>query len=276
MNLSSVRQKFYQEIQKPDEDIDLARASLYIAQEEYPEIDPEVYIQSLDGMAQELSKRLPANKYPLIIIQNINEYLYDDLGFNGNNSDYYDTQNSFLNKVIERRLGIPISMSLIYLEIARRINFPMVGVGMPGHFLIRPEIEEMEIFVDTFNNGEVIFTQDCQDRLNQIYQKNIVFKPEYLAAVTKKQFLARILDNLKIIYVHQQEIEKALGAVERKLLLFPDAHIELRDRGLLLFQLGYFPQAIRDLETYLKIEPNSEDVSTIRSLLSQLRKNIDN
>ena len=276
MNLSSVRQKFYQEIQKPDEDIDLARASLYIAQEEYPEIDPEVYIQSLDGMAQELSKRLPASTYPLVIIQNINQYLYDDLGFNGNNSDYYDTQNSFLNKVIERRLGIPISLSLIYLEIARRINFPMVGVGMPGHFLIRPEIEEMEIFVDTFNHGEVIFTQDCQDRLNQIYQKNIIFKPEYLAAVTKKQFLARILDNLKIIYVHQQEIEKALGAVERKLLLFPDAHIELRDRGLLLFQLGYFPQAIRDLETYLEVEPNSEDVSTIRSLLSQLRKNIDN
>lgn len=276
MNLSSVRQKFYQETQKPDEDIDLARASLYIAQEEYPEIDPEVYIQSLDGMAQELSKRLPASTYPLVIIQNINQYLYDDLGFNGNNSDYYDTQNSFLNKVIERRLGIPISLSLIYLEIARRINFPMVGVGMPGHFLIRPEIEEMEIFVDTFNHGEVIFTQDCQDRLNQIYQKNIIFKPEYLAAVTKKQFLARILDNLKIIYVHQQEIEKALGAVERKLLLFPDAHIELRDRGLLLFQLGYFPQAIRDLETYLEVEPNSEDVSTIRSLLSQLRKNIDN
>ncbi|KST66511.1 SirB1 family protein [Mastigocoleus testarum] len=276
MNLSSVRQKFYQETQKPDEDIDLARASLYIAQEEYPEIDPEVYIQTLDGMAQELSKRLPENKYPLVIIQNINQYLYDDLGFNGNNSDYYDTQNSFLNKVIERRLGIPISLSLIYLEIARRINFPMVGVGMPGHFLIRPEIEEIEIFVDTFNRGEVIFTQDCQDRLNQIYQKNIVFKPEYLAAVTKKKFLARILDNLKIIYVHQQEIEKALGAVERKLLLFPDAHIELRDRGLLLFQLGYFPQAIRDLETYLEIEPNSEDVSTIRSLLSQLRKNIDN
>ena len=276
MNLSSVRQKFYQETQKPDEDIDLARASLYIAQEEYPQIDPEVYIQSLDGMAQELSKRLPASTYPLVIIQNINQYLYDDLGFNGNNSDYYDTQNSFLNKVIERRLGIPISLSLIYLEIARRINFPMVGVGMPGHFLIRPEIEEMEIFVDTFNHGEVIFTQDCQDRLNQIYQKNIIFKPEYLAAVTKKQFLARILDNLKIIYVHQQEIEKALGAVERKLLLFPDAHIELRDRGLLLFQLGYFPQAIRDLETYLEVEPNSEDVSTIRSLLSQLRKNIDN
>lgn len=276
MNLSSARQDFYQETQKPDEYIDLARAALYIAQEEYPELEPEQYVNTLDEMAEELSMRLPDRKYPLLIIQTINQYIYDELGFNSNNNDYYDTKNSFLNEVIERRVGIPISLSLIYLEIARRIDFPMVGVGMPGHFLIRPDFEEMEIFVDTFNRGEVIFYQDCQDRLSQIYQQNIDFKPEYLTAVSKKEFLARMLNNLKIIYVHQQELEKALGAVERKLLLFPDASIELRDRGLLLFQLGYFSQAIRELENYLEIASDSEDVSTIRSLISQLRKSIDN
>ncbi len=276
MNLSSARQKFYQETQKSDEYIDLARAALYIAQEEYPELEPEIYIKTLDAMAEELSRQLPTNRYPLLMIQKINQYIYEELGFNGNNNDYYDTQNSFLNKVIDRRLGIPISLSLIYLEIARRIDFPMVGVGMPGHFLIRPDVEEMEIFVDTFNHGEVIFSQDCQDRLNQIYQQNINFQPAYLKAVSKKQFLARMLNNLKIIYVHQQELEKALAAVERNLLLFPDASIELRDRGLLLFQLGYFSQAIGVLENYLEIVPDSEDASTIRSLISQLRKSIDN
>ena len=276
MNSSSARQNFYQETQQPDEYINLARAALYIAQEEYPELEPEEYLNVFDRMAEELSARLPANRYPLRIIQKINQYLYDDLGFNGNNNDYYDPRNSFLNQVIDRRVGIPISLSLIYLEIARRIDFPMVGIGMPGHFLIRPDVEEMDIFVDTFNRGEIIFPQDCQDRLNQIYQTNVIFQPEYLAAVSKRQLLARILNNLKIIYVHQQELEKALAAVERKLLLFPDVPIELRDRGLLLFQLGYFSQAIRDLENYLEIVPDSEDVPTIRSLLSQLRKSIDN
>lgn len=276
MNLSSARYNFDRETHKPDEDIDLARAALYIAQEEYPELKPEQYVDTLDRMAEELSSRLPNRKYPLLMVQSLNQYIYDELGFNGNNNDYYDTQNSFINRVIERRVGIPISLSLIYLEIARRIDFPMVGVGMPGHFLIRPDFEEMEIFVDTFNRGEVIFLQDCEERLNQIYQQNIKFRPEYLTAVSKKEFLARMLRNLKIIYVHQQELEKALAAVERMLLLFPDASIELRDRGLLLFQLGYFSQAIKVLENYLEIAPNSEDVSTIRSLLSQLRKSIDN
>ena len=276
MNLSSARQKFYQETQQPDECIDLAKAALYIAQEEYPELEAEEYLNVLDTMADELSARLPDSRYPLRIIQNINQYLYDDVGFNGNSNDYYDPRNSFLNQVIDRRVGIPISLSLIYLEIARRIDFPMVGVGMPGHFLIRPDFAEMEIFVDTFNRGEIIFPQDCQDRLNQIYKQNVSFQPEYLEAVSKKQFLARILNNLKIIYVHQQELEKALSAVERRLLLFPDLPIELRDRGLLFFQLGYFSQAIRDLENYLEIVPDSEDASTIHSLLSQLRKSIDN
>ena len=276
MNLSPARQYFYQEIQQPDECIDLGKAALYIAQEEYPDLEPKEYLNVLDRMAEELSVRLPTSRYPLLIIQNINQYLYDELGFNGNNNDYYDPRNSFLNEVIDRRVGIPISLSLVYLEIARRIDFPMVGIGMPGHFLIRPNFEEMEIFVDTFNRGEIIFPQDCQDRLNQIYKQNVIFQPEYLAAVSKRQFLARILNNLKIIYVHQQELEKALAAVERKLLLFPDVPIELRDRGLLLFQLGYFSQAIRDLENYLEIVPDSQDVSTIRSLLSELRKSIDN
>ena len=276
MNLSSARQNFYQETQKPDECIDLAKAALYIAQEEYPEIDTEKYINILDWMGEELSTRLPATKYPLRIIQNINEYIYDDWGFQGNNNDYYDTRNSFLNQVIDRRVGIPISLSLIYLEVARRIDFPMVGVGMPGHFLIRPDFEDMDIFVDTFNRGEILFSQDCQDRLNQIYQQNVNFKPEYLTTVSKRKFLERILNNLKIIYVHQQDLEKALAAVERKLILFPDSSIEIRDRGLLLFHLGDFSQAIIDLENYLEIVPKSEDVSTIRSLVSQLRKSIDN
>lgn len=230
MNASSARQYFYQEIQQPDEYIDLAKAALYIAQEEYPHLDPAEYLNALDTMAVELQERLPDSQYPLRIIQSINQYLYDDLGFSGNRTDYYDPRNSFLNDVIERRQGIPITLALVYLEVARRVGFPMVGVGMPGHFLIRPDIPEIEIFVDAFNSGEVIFAQDCQERLEQIYQQPVTLQPEFFAVVSHRQFLARMLTNLKYIYLKQQDLAKSLAVVERILLLFPDVGLELRDR----------------------------------------------
>lgn len=222
MNFTSARQYFYQEIQQPDECINLAKAALYIAQEEYPNLDPEEYLNALDTMAMELQERLPSSRYPLRIVQSINQYFYEDLGFNGNQTDYYNPRNSFLNDVIDRRLGIPITLALVYLEVARRIDFPMVGVGMPGHFLIRPDIPEIEIFVDAFNKGEVIFAQDCQKRLEQIYQQPVTLRPEFFAVVSRRQFLARMLTNLKYIYLKQQDLERSLAVVERILLLFPD------------------------------------------------------
>jgi regulator of sirC expression with transglutaminase-like and TPR domain len=270
MIYSSARQYFYQEIQQSDELIDLARAALYIAWEEYPDIDPEEYINALDTMALEIQERLPTPRYPLRVIQTINQYLYEDLGFTGNKQDYYDPGNSFLNQVIDRRLGIPITLALVYMEVAKRLDFPMLGVGMPGHFLIRPDIEEMEIFVDAFNGGEVMFAQDCQERLSQIYQRDVKLQPEFLAVVSNRQFLARMLTNLKYIYLQQQTLEKALAVVERILLLFPSAVLELRDRGLLNYQIGRFTQATEDLQTYLTKVPNAEDAGVIRQLLSRL------
>ncbi|MEM1391754.1 MAG: SirB1 family protein [Cyanobacteria bacterium P01_D01_bin.116] len=273
MNSSSARQFFHHEILAPDEYIDLAKAALYIAQEEYSQLDIEEYLNALDAMATELEERLPIERYPLKIIQCINQYLYDDLNFTGNVQNYYDPRNSFLNDVIERRVGIPITLALLYIEIARRIDFPMIGIGMPGHFLIRPDISEIEIFVDAFNNGEIMFAQDCQERLSQIYQQNITLQPEFLAPVTKKQFLARMLTNLKYIYLKQQQSEKALFCVERILLLFPSAALELRDRGLLSYQVGHFNQAAEDLQAYLNQVPDAQDAPTIRNLLAKLGKN---
>jgi regulator of sirC expression with transglutaminase-like and TPR domain len=270
MHNLSARQNFYQEIQRPDKHIDLARAALYIAQEEYPSLDVEEYLNAFNAMAAELEERLPPQRYPLRIVQSINKYLYEDLGFTGNQKDYYDPRNSFLNDVIDRRLGIPISLALVYVEVARRIDFPMVGIGMPGHFLIRPDIPEMDIYIDAFNHGEIMFPQDCQEKLTQIYQYPVPIRPEFLAEVTKKQFLARMLTNLKYIYLSRQELEKALAVVERILLLFPNSGLELRDRGLLCYQLGRFSQAANDLETYLEITPQAHDAYIIKRLLTKL------
>ncbi len=270
MYFSSARQYFYQEIQQSDEYIDLAKAALYIAQEEYPRLDPQEYLNALDTMAEELRERLPPEHYPLKIIQTINQYLYNDLGFQGNKNNYYDPCNSFLNDVIDRRQGIPISLALVYMEIGKRIDFPMQGIGMPGHFLIRPQVPDMEIFVDAFEQGEVMFYEDCQDKLTKIYQQPVTLKPEFLAPVTKKEFLMRMLTNLKYIYLNQPQLEKALATVERILLLFPEIVLEIRDRGLLSYQTGRFSQAIRDLETYLVKSPQARDADMIRHLLTQM------
>lgn len=272
MDFPRARQYFYQEISQPEEQINLANAALYIAAEEYPTLNPAEYLNALDTMAAEV-QRLPAQKYPLRIIQSINQYLYDDLGFSGNTTDYYDPRNSFLNEVISRRTGIPITLSLVYLEVARRIDFPMVGVGMPGHFLIRPAVAEMEIFVDPFHRGEVLFAEDCQERLTEIYGKPVALQAEFLEVVTPRQFLARMLSNLKFIYLKRQELERALAAVERILLLFPQMTVELRDRGLIYYQLGRWVAASDDFETYLAKVPNAEDAPAIRQLLKQLSRN---
>ncbi len=270
MKFSSARQYFYQEIQQSDEKIDLAKAALYIAQEEYPHLDPKEYLNTLDTMAAQLQERLPASKYPLRIIQSINKYFYDDLGFSGNTSDYYDPGNNFLNDVIQRRLGIPITLSVVYLELAKRVNFPMVGIGMPGHFLIRPDIDDMEIFVDVFNHGEVMFLEDCQQKLNQIYGQSVTLQPEFLEVVSNRKILARILNNLKIIYLNQQDLERSLSVIERILMLFPDLTTELRDRGLLYYRLGYRSAAEQDFTNYLEKAPH-EDTTLIRHLLKQLQ-----
>jgi regulator of sirC expression with transglutaminase-like and TPR domain len=270
MHFSLARQSFYQEIHQQDEQIDLAKAALYIAQEEYPTLDPAEYLNVLDVMASEVAQRLQDRLYPLRIVKSINQYLYEDLGFTGNTRDYYDPCNSFLNDAIDRRTGIPITLALIYLEVARRLDFPMVGIGMPGHFLIRPEFEGAGIFVDAFNRGEVLFQEDCEQRLQQIYGPELSMRPEFLTPVTRKQFLARMLTNLKMIYLNRAESEKCLAAIERILLLFPDASLELRDRGLFYYQNGRWTEARHDLQRYLDQVPQAEDGGVIRQILDRL------
>lgn len=272
MDFSFVRQQFYQEIHQPDEQINLARSALIIAQEEYPDLDVEEYLSALDTMAIEVLERLPDTSYPLRILQTINRYLFDDLRFAGNTEDYYDPRNSFLNDVIDRRRGIPITLSLVYLEIAKRIDFPMIGVGMPGHFLIRPTIGEMEVFVDPFHRGEILFPEDCQERLQQIYGQPVELQPEFLAPVSSRQFLARMLNNLKAIYLGRNEVAKTLAAIERILLLFPDAPMEQRDRGLLYYQMGRWAEASIDLEGYLHQVPAARDRTMIEALLRRMQE----
>lgn len=265
-------QLFNQEIHQAENKINLAKAGLYIAKLNYPNLDIEAYLNDLDMMAEVIKKRLPQSSYPLKIIQTINQYLFQDLGFRGNTEDYYDPQNSYLNRVIDRRLGIPITLAVIYLEIAKRLDFPMVGIGMPGHFLIRPEFEEVGIFVDPFHQGEILFEQDCEERLRQIYQQPLKLESHFLQPVTKHQILSRMLANLKQIYLQSQQGQKAIQILNLILLLLPNHPLELRDRGLLYYQLNQWPEAIQDLEIYLALLPKAQDSEMIRQLIEKISR----
>ena len=270
MEFSLARQQFYQEVRQPDEQVNLEKAALYLAQEEYPDLDVDEYLNALDTMASEIQERLPKEPYPLRILQTINQYLYEDLKFSGNTENYYNPCNSFLNDVIDRRTGIPITLSLVYLAIAKRLGFPMVGIGMPGHFIIRPAVNDMEIFVDPFHQGEILFPQDCEARLSQLYGQPVEMRPEFLDAVTNQQFLARMLTNLKVIYLNQNEIGKCLSTIERILILFPDAPYELRDRGIIYFQTNRWIEARQDFESYLDLIPQAGDRDVIQQLLDRI------
>lgn len=270
MSDAAARERFRQAVEQPDEQINLAAAALYIAQEEYPDLDCAAYLNRLDMMAVELRDRLPPEPYPLKIIQALNHYLFQTQGFAGNTLDYYAPHNSFLNQVLDRRTGIPITLSLVYLELAGRIDFPMAGVSMPGHFLVRPTLGEMAIFVDAFHQGEILFEQDCRDRLQQLYGPGVELQPEHLQPIGPRPFLRRMLTNLKLIYLQRGDVTRSLAAIDRILLVQPDALQEKRDRGLIHYQTGNLTAARADLNAYLEAQPEATDAFEIRQLLSQI------
>ncbi|MGC1309721.1 MAG: tetratricopeptide repeat protein [Phormidesmis sp.] len=273
MRLSPAGQRFYQEVRKADGRINLAAAALYIAQEEYWDMDPKRYLEKLDDMAADVRSRLPKRRYPLKVIETINHYLFQELNFSGNSLDYYNPDNSCLNCVIDRRLGIPITLSLVYLEVAHRIRFPMVGIGMPGHFLIRPVVDEMEIFVDPFNQGEVMFIADCKERFESIqnaHGSQVPWQDEFLSGVLPKPFLARILMNLKRVYLRLEAYDRAIATLDKLLLLSPRQPYEVRDRGLLHYELKNYDLAKQDLEGYLRSHPRAPDGKTIQQILKRI------
>jgi regulator of sirC expression with transglutaminase-like and TPR domain len=266
------RQRLYQELQQAPDQINLARAALYIAQEEYPYLDVASYLTQLDTMAAALRRRLPTQSYPLKIIAAVNQYLFEELEFRGNQADYYNPCNSFLNDVLTRRLGIPISLSLIYLELAGRVGFPMAGVGMPGHFLLRPTLEDMAIFVDPFHRGEILFEQDCRDRCRQLFGEAIQLRPLHLQPISPQAWIVRMLANLKMIYLQQRQMDKTLAAIDRILLICPEAVSEWRDRGLIYYQQGDLKRAHGDLQRYLQNHPEATDGFEIRQVIDQIER----
>ena len=261
-------------VRRPEAEIDLAEAALLIAKEEYRDLQVPHYLARLDEMAVAVRARAGGETDPQSLMCWLSDYLFRDLGFRGNTEDYYDPRNSFLNEVLDRRLGIPITLSTLYIELGRRLGVPIHGVGMPGHFLVKCVTPRAEIVIDPFNQGAVVTSADCQRLLDQISGGKLTFEPRFLANIGTRHILTRMLNNLKAIYVNRQEFGKALGVVERLLLLDPESATEIRDRGLLLFQLKRYPEAMADLQRYLQRAGSAEDAETIREHLGAIRQRV--
>ena len=268
------RLAFAQLVQGPEAAIDLAQVALLIAKEEYPDLDVAVYLARLDAMGEEVQRLADGSLDPHRLIAALNEYLFQQLGFRGNPENYYDPKNSFLNEVLDRRTGIPITLSAVYLEVARRIGFPLRGVNMPGHFLVKYEGRDEEIVVDPFGGGGILSDPDYQRMLDRIYGGKLCFERGMLAALGTRQILARMLTNLKAIYFNNQEYAKALSIVERLVILQPQTASEIRDRGLLSCQLKRYADASADLDRYLRLVPEAEDSEVIREYLRSLRQRV--
>ena len=198
--------------------------------------------------------------------------LFVDYGFRGNTSDYHDPRNSFLNDVIDRRVGIPITLSAIYLEVARRLKFAVQGVGMPGHFVVKCRSGDEEIFLDPFNAGSVLTRQQCRDFIGQMKLEDGQSTERWLRRVTNRQILARMLTNLKVIYLKAEAFDKALMMVDLLVLIEPAAEELYRDRGLLRLQFRQFDGAARDLKRYLNNRPEAHDRVDIEMYLKDLHR----
>lgn len=266
------RQTFEQLITLPDLGIPLAEAALLMACEEYPQLSLRPYLDQLDTMADSVRAALGDDAQPLETIDRINHVLFVDYGFRGNTSDYYDPRNSFLNDVIDRRIGIPITLSAIYLEVARRLEFPVEGVGMPGHFVVKYRSGDEEVFLDPFNAGSVLTRQQCRDFIGQMNLEDGQSTDRWLRRVTNRQILARMLNNLKVIYLKVEAFDKALTMVDLLAVIEPAAEELYRDRGLLRLQVRNFDGAARDLKRYLKDRPEADDREDIEKYLKDLHR----
>jgi len=274
MDIPEVRRRFAALIERAQGEFRLAEGALLIAQEESPSLDVDAYLRRLDAMAEVVSARLGLEIDPQRIVAQLNTYLFDEQGFRGNLEDYYDTRNSFLNDVLERKKGIPITLSVVYIELARQVGLPIVGVGMPGHFLVRYSAQPTVFWIDPFHRGQILSQEDCQQRLADMYGPALAWSDVYLQPVSDHAILQRMLYNLKAIYVHQGDHHRALRVVERLLLLRPDVLTEVRDRGLLRAQVGSLEAALDDLQHYLQLSPEAPDAPLIGQHVTTLRQHL--
>ena len=257
-------------VARPDADIELARTALVIAKSEYPELDVEGYLDRLDALARRVeSGRAAADS--LGRVHRLRECLFEEEGFAGNAEDYGDPRNSYLNDVLDRRLGIPITLSLVLIEVGRRLGLDMEGIGLPGHFITAARVGGEQLLLDPFNRGAILTAEGCSEVVARAVGGPVELAPEHFAPVTNRQFLTRMLTNLKGSYWRREEWGKVVAVIDRLLLLNPTAAGEWRDRGIAWTHQGEITRGLADWERYLTEFPDAPDHEQVKGHLRRMR-----
>ncbi len=256
--------------QLPDGRVDLLDGALLVARDEYPDLDVAHYRALIDGHERTLRSRLPSDANVRARLIAVNRYLFDELGFTGNQDAFYDPRNSYINDVLERRLGIPLSLGVVQMELARRLDVPLEGVSFPGHFLVRLPVEDGLLVLDPYHRGRSIDAEELKLRarphLNNMDIDDAQLM-EILEPASHHSILLRMLRNLKALYAEQETWDKALRSADRLVQLAPGQPNELRDRGELYLRIGHIAAARRDLGRYLELAPDALDAGRIHEIL---------
>jgi regulator of sirC expression with transglutaminase-like and TPR domain len=250
----------------------LAEGALWIAAEAHPGLDVPHWLGQLDGLGYRAAERVTSSMEVDEAAAAVARFLFEEEGFRGNVEDYYDPRNSFLDDVLERRLGIPITLSILYIVGAARAGLDAAGIGLPGHFIVRAARGGRHRFLDPFHGGPLLDRAGCEALVARVRPRGGSLDPRWLAPVTTRQIFVRMLHNLKAIYSALGDWTRALAASERVLLLVPDAVEELRDRGMLHARLGHGPAAVRDWEAYLQRASGAPDAARVRDRLRALQQ----
>lgn len=259
-----------------DASLSLLEAAASVAQDEYPQLDVQAILAQVDELAQRLRQRIPADAAPLQRLRLLNRYFFHELGFAGNVNDYYDARNSYLCDVLRLRRGIPITLALLYVELATQVGLQACGVSFPGHFLVKLHMPRGEVVIDPFS-GQSLSREELDERLLPFRrQRGLTGDFEaplglFLQTAHPRDVLARLLRNLKEIHRTAEDWPRLLAVLERLVVLLPGVWEEQRDRGLARAELGLWREATDDLSQYLLHRPDSDDAPALRRRLDELR-----
>lgn len=260
-------QRLAEALTAPDETLDPAHLGLLMAAQYNSRLDIQPFLEQLDGFAARVKERMGRARSAGRMIEAMNTVLFTEEGFSGNVEDYYDPRNSFLNEVLTRKTGIPISLSVIYLAVAHRLKLPFAGVGLPLHFIVKWVGAKDEIYLDPFQQGRVLTIEECAGVVEKAYGAPVQFQFSYLEAVPTRLILYRMINNLKYIFLRHEDFFHAGLAIDQMMIVQPDQPDEVRDRGLLYFQERKWSTAIEFLTRYLREHEQAKDVEEVRARL---------
>jgi len=254
------------------EDVSLDIAALQVAGIEYPDLETASFLELLDSHARELRQWMTPNMDGREWVELARQYLFDHLGFHGNQADYYNPANSCLNQVLLNRIGIPITLAVTYLEIARRLHRPVVGISLPGHFLVRYRDQNYSAYIDCFHGGKTVSIQECRELAWRVAKVDIAKNPDSLQPAGAWQIAVRMLNNLRGVYYRGQEMEKVVKVLDLLIAAMPDSAEEYKQRGVVQMALHRSREALPDLERYLQLAPAAADREVIEGHITVLRQ----